>query len=50
MAGIFLDRDGMIIRKAPEGEYITQWTEVEFLPDSLEAIAVCTDLDLRSLL
>lgn len=39
MAGIFLDRDGVIIRKAPEGEYITQSTEVEFLPDSLEAIA-----------
>src|SRR5258708_39310446 len=39
MAGIFLDRDGVIIRKAPEGEYITQWAEVEFLPNSLEAIA-----------
>jgi D-glycero-D-manno-heptose 1,7-bisphosphate phosphatase len=39
VAGIFLDRDGVIIRKAPEGEYITQWAEVEFLPDSLEAIA-----------
>jgi D-glycero-D-manno-heptose 1,7-bisphosphate phosphatase len=39
MAGIFLDRDGVIIRKAPEREYITQSTEVEFLPDSLQAIA-----------
>jgi D-glycero-D-manno-heptose 1,7-bisphosphate phosphatase len=37
--GIFLDRDGVIIRKAPEGEYITQWAEVEFLPGSIEAIA-----------
>src|SRR5260370_16399695 len=40
MTGIFLDRDGVIIRKAPEGEYITQWAEVEFLPGSIEAI-VC---------
>jgi histidinol-phosphate phosphatase family protein len=39
VSGIFLDRDGVIIRKAPEGEYITQWPEVEFLPKSLEAIA-----------
>ena len=39
MTGIFLDRDGVIIRKAPEGEYITQWAEVEFLSGSIEAIA-----------
>jgi D-glycero-D-manno-heptose 1,7-bisphosphate phosphatase len=39
MSGIFLDRDGVIIRKAPEGEYITQWAEVEFLSGSVEAIA-----------
>lgn len=39
MKGIFLDRDGVIIRKAPEGEYVRNWDEVEFLPGSLEAIA-----------
>jgi D-glycero-D-manno-heptose 1,7-bisphosphate phosphatase len=39
MTGIFLDRDGVIIRKAPEGEYITQWAEVELLSGSIEAIA-----------
>jgi D-glycero-D-manno-heptose 1,7-bisphosphate phosphatase len=39
VSGIFLDRDGVIIRKAPEGEYITRWAEVEFLPGSIEAIA-----------
>jgi D-glycero-D-manno-heptose 1,7-bisphosphate phosphatase len=39
VSGIFLDRDGVIIRKAPEGEYITRWSEVEFLPGSIEAIA-----------
>jgi len=39
MSAIFLDRDGVIIRKAPDGEYVTDWREVEFLPGSLEAIA-----------
>jgi len=31
MTGIFLDRDGLIIRKAPEGEYIADWIAVEIL-------------------
>jgi len=39
MSAIFLDRDGVIIRKAPEGSYVTAWSEVRFLPGSLEAIA-----------
>ncbi len=39
MNAIFLDRDGVIIRKAPEGEYITDCREVEFLPGALQAIA-----------
>lgn len=39
MSGIFLDRDGVIIRKAAEGEYITNVEETEFLPGSAEAIA-----------
>jgi len=39
MSAIFLDRDGVIIRKAPEGSYVTAWNEVQFLPGALEAIA-----------
>jgi D-glycero-D-manno-heptose 1,7-bisphosphate phosphatase len=39
MNGIFLDRDGVIIRKAPEGEYVSKLDEMEFLPGSVEAIA-----------
>lgn len=39
MSAIFLDRDGVIIRKAADGEYITEWSEVEFLTGALEAIA-----------
>ena len=39
MRAIFLDRDGVVIRKAPEGDYVKNWNEVEFLPGSLQAIA-----------
>jgi histidinol-phosphate phosphatase family protein len=38
----FLDRDGVINRKAPEGEYITRWEEIEILPGVPEAIALLT--------
>ena len=34
----FLDRDGVLNRKAPEGQYVTRWEEVEFLPGVREAI------------
>jgi D-glycero-D-manno-heptose 1,7-bisphosphate phosphatase len=35
----FLDRDGVINQKAPEGAYITRWEDVKFLPGVAEAIA-----------
>jgi D-glycero-D-manno-heptose 1,7-bisphosphate phosphatase len=35
----FLDRDGVINRKAREGEYITRWEDLEILPGVAEAIA-----------
>ena len=35
----FLDRDGVINRKACEGEYITTWEDFEILPGVPEAIA-----------
>jgi D-glycero-D-manno-heptose 1,7-bisphosphate phosphatase len=34
----FLDRDGVINRKAPEGQYVTRWEQIEFLPGAREAI------------
>jgi len=34
----FLDRDGVINRKAPEGKYITRWEEMVFLPGVVAAI------------
>jgi D-glycero-D-manno-heptose 1,7-bisphosphate phosphatase len=37
----FLDRDGVINRKAPtEGDYITRWEEMQILPGVVEAIAL----------
>jgi len=35
----FLDRDGVINVKAPEGQYVTRWEEVRFLPGVPAAIA-----------
>jgi D-glycero-D-manno-heptose 1,7-bisphosphate phosphatase len=37
---VFLDRDGVINRKAPtEDEYVTRWDEMEILPGVPEAVA-----------
>jgi D-glycero-D-manno-heptose 1,7-bisphosphate phosphatase len=35
---VFLDRDGVLNRKAPEGHYVTRWKEMEFLPGAREAV------------
>jgi D-glycero-D-manno-heptose 1,7-bisphosphate phosphatase len=37
---VFLDRDGVINRKAPEGAYVSRWDEFEPLPGVAEAIRV----------
>jgi D-glycero-D-manno-heptose 1,7-bisphosphate phosphatase len=36
----FLDRDGVINRKAREGEYVIRWEEMQILPGVSEAIAL----------
>jgi D-glycero-D-manno-heptose 1,7-bisphosphate phosphatase len=36
----FLDRDGVINRKPPEGQYVTRWEEIQFLPGVAEAVAL----------
>src|SRR5438552_17892071 len=36
----FLDRDGVINRKAPGDGYVTRWVEMHFLPDVAKAIAL----------
>ena len=35
---IFLDRDGVINKKAKKAEYIRSWSEFEFLPGSIDAM------------
>jgi D-glycero-D-manno-heptose 1,7-bisphosphate phosphatase len=37
MKAVFLDRDGVINRKAADGEYVTNWLEMEILPGALAA-------------
>ncbi len=39
MQYVFLDRDGVINRKLPEGKYVTRWEEFELLPGVAGAIA-----------
>jgi D-glycero-D-manno-heptose 1,7-bisphosphate phosphatase len=36
---VFLDRDGVINRKAPDGEYIRNWSEIQFIPGAVKAVA-----------
>ena len=35
---IFLDRDGVINRKRPDGDYVRTWADFEFLPGAIEAL------------
>lgn len=37
--GVFLDRDGVINRKPPEGDYVTCWEDFQILPGAIEGIA-----------
>jgi D-glycero-D-manno-heptose 1,7-bisphosphate phosphatase len=39
---VFLDRDGVINRKPSEGQYVTRWEEMEFLPGVPAAISLLT--------
>jgi D-glycero-D-manno-heptose 1,7-bisphosphate phosphatase len=38
MRAVFLDRDGVINRKAPEGEYISRWEDMEFCAGVFSAV------------
>lgn len=39
----FLDRDGVINQRPPEGQYVTRWEEMQFLPGVPEAIILLTE-------
>lgn len=47
---VFLDRDGVVNRKPPEGDYITSWDRWEWLPGAAEAIAALNQAGLTVLL
>ena len=38
LSAVFLDRDGVINRKAAEGDYVPAWKAFEFLPGALEGL------------
>jgi len=37
---VFLDQDGVTNKKPREGQYVTRWEEMQFLPSVAEAIAL----------
>jgi D-glycero-D-manno-heptose 1,7-bisphosphate phosphatase len=42
----FLDRDGVLIRKAPEDQYVTRWEDFKVLPGASEAVGLFNDAGL----
>ncbi len=38
MRYVFLDRDGVLNRKPPEGDYVRDWSQWTWLPGAMEAI------------
>jgi D-glycero-D-manno-heptose 1,7-bisphosphate phosphatase len=44
LSAVFLDRDGVINVKAPEGEYVTSWTEFAFADGALEGLRLLATL------
>jgi D-glycero-D-manno-heptose 1,7-bisphosphate phosphatase len=45
---VFLDRDGTINRKAPEGRYVTSPDEFELLPGAADAIRALNEADVKA--
>jgi D-glycero-D-manno-heptose 1,7-bisphosphate phosphatase len=44
---VFLDRDGVLNRKMPRGEYVRSWNDWTWLPGSREALAMLREGDYR---
>jgi len=47
---VFVDRDGVVNRKLPEGRYVTTWKEFQILPHVVESIARLNGAGLRVVL
>ena len=46
LTAVFLDRDGVINRKAPEGSYVTGPDDLELLPGALEGLRLLAGLEI----
>lgn len=44
---VFLDRDGVVNEKMPEGRYVTRWDEFHALPDVAKAIRLLNQSGIR---
>ena len=44
---VFLDRDGVLNEKMPEGQYVTRWSEFKVLPGVVEAIGMLNTTRVR---
>ncbi len=42
---IFLDRDGVINEKAPDGQYILSWEDFRFIPETVDWIKLFNAMD-----
>ncbi len=47
LTAVFLDRDGVLNEKMPEGRYVTSWSDFNLLPDVPESIARLNHAGLR---
>jgi histidinol-phosphate phosphatase family protein len=47
LATVFLDRDGVLNQKMPEGQYVTSWADFQILPGAPESIARLNQAGLR---
>lgn len=46
---VFLDRDGVLNQKAPEGEYVSRWEDFHLLPGVVEALVALNRAGLRAI-
>jgi D-glycero-D-manno-heptose 1,7-bisphosphate phosphatase len=46
----FLDRDGVLNRKAPDQRYVTSWEAFEFLPGAMEALRRLSRAGIRTII
>jgi D-glycero-D-manno-heptose 1,7-bisphosphate phosphatase len=44
---VFLDRDGVINQKPPEGDYVTRWEDFHILPGVVEGVALLRQAGFR---